>query len=96
MVQQIRVNSSNENYNNLNDDSRVYDIESNANIINGVVDSLDSGFIRSSENVVANFNAWGENNINISYQGVTLEERNEINIAVDTFINEVKESVANR
>ena len=96
MVQQIRVNSSNENYNNLNDDSRVYDIEANANIINGEVDSIDNGLIRNSEDIVANFNAWGKNNINISYQGVTLEERNEINIAVDTFINEVKESVASR
>jgi hypothetical protein len=42
---------------------------------------------------VAQFNWWGGDNMNITYQGVSVTERNEINIAVDTFINEVKESV---
>ena len=93
MVQKVRVNSSNERYNNLNDEQRVYDIEANVNIANDGVNNVDSGNVRKSGVTVAQFNWWGENHLNITYQGVSVEERNEVNIAVDAFINEVKESV---
>ena len=93
MVQKVRVNSSNERYNNLNDEQRVYDIEANVNIANDEVNNVDSGNIRKGGVTIAQFNWWGENHLNITYQGVSVEERNEVNIAVDTFINEVKESV---
>ena len=93
MVQKVRVNSSNERYNNLNDEQRVYDIEANVNIANDEVNNVDSGNVRKNGMNVAQFNWWGENHLNITYQGVDVEERNEVNIAVDTFINEVKESV---
>ena len=93
MVQKVRVNSSNERYNNLNDEQRVYDIEANVNIANDEVNNVDSGSVKKGSMTVAQFNWWGENHLNITYQGVSVEERNEINIAVDAFINEVKESV---
>lgn len=93
MIQKVKTNSSNELYNNLNDDSRVYDIEANINIADGVMNNVDSGVVKKNGVRVANFNWWDENRLNITYQGVSLEERNEINVAVDGFINEVKNAI---
>lgn len=93
MVQKVRVNSSNERYNNLNDEQRVYDIEADALIVESKVTSVDGGRVMKNDESVAQFNWWGGDNMNVTYQGVSVTERNEINIAVDTFINEVKESV---
>ena len=93
MVQKVKTNSSNELFNNLNDESRAYDIEANVNVADGNVTNVDSGNVRKNGFQVANFNWWGENHLNIVYQGVNVEERNAINEAVDAFINEVKESV---
>jgi hypothetical protein len=93
MVQKVKTNSSNELFNNLNDESRVYDIEANVNVADGNVNNVDGGNVRKNGFQVANFNWWSENHLNIVYQGVDVAERNSINIAVDTFINEVKESV---
>lgn len=93
MVQKVRVNSSNELYNNLNDESRVYDIEANVNVANGEVNNVDAGSVEKDGSHVANFNWWSVNHMGITYQGVNVEERNAINEAVDAFINEVKESI---
>ena len=93
MVQNIKTNSSNELYNNLNDDSRVYDIEANINIADGVMNNVDSGVVKKNGVRVANFNWWDENRLNITYQGVDVAERNDINVAVDTFVKEVKNEI---
>ena len=93
MVQNIKTNSSNELYNNLNDDSRVYDIEANINIADGVINNVDSGVVKKNGVRVANFNWWDENRLNITYQGVDVAERNDINVAVDTFVKEVKNEI---
>lgn len=92
-VQKVKVNSSNEHFNNLNDEKRVYSMEANANIRDGVMDSMDSGNVFKNGEQVANFNSWKNGRLNITYQGVSLEERNEINVAVDGFINEVKNAI---
>lgn len=93
MVQEVRTISSNKLFDNKNDESRVYEIEAHVNIREGAVDSLDSGNVFRDGSQVANFNSWKNNRLNITYQGVDLEERNAINVAVDAFIGEVKESV---
>ena len=93
MVQKVKVNSSNERYNNLNDEQRVYDIEADALIVDSKVTSVDGGKVMKNDEYVAQFNWWGGDNMNMTYQGVSVAERNEINFAVDKFINEVKESV---
>lgn len=93
MVQKVRVNSSNERYNNLNDEQRVYDIEANVHISSEKANSMDGGRVFKNDEEVAQFNWWGQDSLNITYQGVSVTERNEINIAVDAFINEVKEAV---
>ena len=93
MVQKVRTKSSVELYDNKCDESRVYDIEADVHVSEGEMDSIDSGVLRKDGAQMAQFNWWGENRLNITYQGVSVAERNEINIAVDAFINEVKESV---
>ena len=93
MVQKVKTNSSNELFNNLNDESRVYDIEANVNVADGNVINVDGGNVRKNGYQVANFNWWSENHLNIVYQGVNVDERNAINEAVDVFINEVKVSI---
>ena len=93
MIQKVKTNSSNELYNNLNDDSRVYDIEANINIADGVMNNVDSGVVKKNGVRVANFNWWDENRLNITYQGVDVAERNDINVAVDTFVKEVKNEI---
>ena len=93
MVQRVKTNSSNELYNNANDTARVYDIEANVNIAEAKTRNMDSGSIRKNGELVGQFNWWEDDNLNITYQGVSVTERNEINIAVDAFINEVKVAV---
>lgn len=93
MVQKVRTKSSVELYDNKCDESRVYDIEADVHVSEGEMDSIDSGVLRKNGVQMAQFNWWGENHLNITYQGVNVTERNDVNIAVDVFINEVKESV---
>lgn len=93
MVQKIKTKSSVELYDNKNDETRVYDIEADVRISEHEVDSVDSGVLKKDGVQMAQFNWWGENRLNITYQGVVLEERNDINVAVDTFIREVMASV---
>ena len=90
MVQKVKTNSSNELYNNANDEARVYDIEANVSIVEGVMNNMESGVVKKGGMRVAGFNLWDENRLNITYQGVDVAERNDINVAVDGFINEVK------
>ena len=93
MVQKVKVNSSNERYNNLNDEQRVYNIEADALIVDSKTTSVDGGKVIKDEEIVAQFNWWGGDNMNMTYQGVSVAERNEINLAVDAFINEVKTAI---
>lgn len=95
MVQKVRINSSNELYDNRSDESRVYDIEANVNIASGAVNNIDSGSVYNGGTLVANFNSWERNHLNVTYIGVELDEQNSINAAVNAFISEVKEAVSN-
>lgn len=95
MVQKVRVNSSNELYDNRSDEYRVYDIEADVHIVGTQVSSMDSGNVYRNGTHVAQFNIWENNHLNITYMAVGLEEQNGINSAVNAFIGEVKESVSN-
>lgn len=95
MVQKVRVNSSNELYDNRSDGYRVYDIEANVHIVGAQVNSMDGGAVYKDGTVVANFNAWEEKHLNMTYMGMEVEEQNSINSAVNAFIDEVKVSVSN-
>lgn len=94
MVQKIRVNSSNERYNNLNDEQRIYDIEANVNISNRVVTSCDSGEVLKNGKHIASFNYWDNNHLNLTYYDVELEEQYSINKLVNEFIAQVQQAVS--
>ena len=96
MIQRIKTNSSNELYNNANDEKRVYDIEANINISESVMNNVDSGVVKKGGVRVANFSWWDTNRMNITYQDVDVIERNNINIAVDAFINEVNKDISGK
>ena len=90
MVQKIKTNSSNELYNNLNDDSRVYDIEANVHVMNNVVNNLDSGRVTMNGVILATFNWWGVNSLNITYENLKSEEQIEVLNAVNVFVAEAR------
>lgn len=94
MVQKVRVNSSNERYNNLNDEHRIYDIEANVNISNGIVTSCDSGEVLKNGKHVTSFNYWDNNHLNLTYYDVELEEQCSINKLVNEFIAQVQQAVS--
>ena len=96
MIQRVKTNSSNELYNNANDEKRVYDIEANINISESVMNNVDSGVVKKGGVRVANFSWWDTNRMNITYQDVDVTERNNINVAVDTFINEVNKDISGK
>lgn len=95
MVQKVKVNSSVELYDNRSDESRVYDIEANVHIAGTLVSSMDGANVFRDGLQVANFNCWESNHLNITYMGVDEEEQTAVNGAVNAFIREVKETVAN-
>lgn len=94
MVQKVKVNSSNELYDNRSDESRVYDIEANVHIVTNTVNSMDSGNVSKDGIILASFNTWDRNHLNVTYQGVDEDEQNNVNDAINAFIREVKESVS--
>ena len=96
MIQRVKTNSSNELYNNANDEKRVYDIEANINISESAMNNVDSGVVKKGGVRVANFSWWDTNRMNITYQDVDVTERNNINVAVDTFINEVNKDISGK
>lgn len=95
MVQKVRTNSSNEQYDNRSDEQRVYDIEANVHIVGTRVNNMDSGNVYKDGAHVAQFNTWEENHLSVTYIGVDASVQNSINEAINVFINEVKESVSN-
>lgn len=95
MVQKVRTNSSNEHFDNRGDEYRVYDIEADVHVVGNSARNMDGGNVYKDGSHVAQFNTWEENHLNITYMNVEVEEQNSINLAVNTFINEVKESVLN-
>ena len=76
------------------DTSKTYDISADVNIENTTtVSGMDSGEVKQSGNVIANFSYWGENNLNISYMGVESANQCDVLEAVNTFIDNVKTKV---
>lgn len=94
MVQRVKINSSNERYNNANDEARAYDIEANVRISGGVANNFDSGKVFKNEVCIASFNWWNPNNLSITCENIGLNEQVSVLEAVNVFISDVKESVS--
>lgn len=88
-----RLNSANVSVENSVDESRVYDIKCNANINNGVLNSIDSGFVLKDDVQVATFSMWS-NNLTPSFQNVTdATEMCAILMAITSFIDATKNEI---
>lgn len=88
-----RLNSANVAVENSVDESRVYDIKCNANINNGALNSIDSGFVLKDDVQVATFSMWS-NNLTPSFQNVTdATEMCAILMAITSFIADTKTEI---
>lgn len=92
------LNSANVRMDNSVNAERVYDITASV-IVSGQTVNDTNGEVRRKDDpsaFIANFNSYGENNLNLGYQGITPEEQLQVNAAVNAFIADVKASVAER
>ena len=88
-----RLNSANVSVENSVDSERVYDIKCNANINNGALNSIDSGFVVKDDVQVATFSMWS-NNLTPSFQNVTdATEMCAILMAITSFIDATKKEI---
>lgn len=94
-VQSVTLNSANVRYNNGNEESRVYDIESNVNIQGQSVNGFDGGVVKKDGVQMATFTAWG-NNLNPSFQNMEATEMCNVLMAINEFMAAVKSSVSTK
>lgn len=88
-----RLNSANVAVENSVDESRVYDIKCNANINNGALNSIDSGFVLKDDVQVTTFSMWS-NNLTPSFQNITdANEMCAILMAITSFIADTKKEI---
>ena len=88
-----KLNSANVSVDNSVDTERVYDIKCNANINNGALNSIDSGFVLKDDVQVATFSMWS-NNLTPSFQNVTdATEMCNILMAITAFIDATKKEI---
>lgn len=88
-----KLNSANVSVENSVDSERVYDIKCNANINNGALNSIDSGFVVKDDVQVATFSMWA-NNLTPSFQNVTdATEMCAILMAITSFIDATKKEI---
>lgn len=90
------LNSANVRIDNSVDADRVYDIFANVNVENTNVSGMDGDLRRKGEtaDAVATFNSYG-GNLSVNYQGITPEEQQAVNTAINAFIEDVKAKVQN-
>lgn len=79
--------------NNSVDESKVYDIEADAEI-NNVVGNINSGTVKKDGSQVATFNSYGNENLSINHNVGDKQEQCEITAAVNTFIADTKAKIA--
>lgn len=85
-----KLNSANVSVDNLVDEARSYDINARANLNEGNLSSIDSGFVMKDGVQVATFSMWS-NSLTPSFQNVTDPmEMCDILMAITTFIADVK------
>lgn len=85
------VNSASVVMDNSVDTARVYDIQASVNVSgNKSVNGIDNGTVVAKDGVTkANFNRYGENNMNIQFYTSGVSEMCSVATAIDTFVNDV-------
>ena len=94
-IQRVSLNSANVRYDNANEESRVYDIEANANINGKTVSGFDGGVVMKDGVQMATFSKWGTN-LNPNFHNLEATEMCEVLMAINDFIESVTENVSNK
>lgn len=90
-----KLNSANVTADNSVDEAKKYDITARVNISENKVNSVDSGRVVKGGVEVASFSKWGENQLNVNFNGVDVMEMCSILTEVNSFYNNVVEKVEN-
>lgn len=90
-----KLNSANVTADNSVDEAKKYDITARVNISENKVNSVDSGRVVKEGVEVASFSKWGENQLNVNFNGVDVMEMCSILTEVNSFYNNVVEKVEN-
>lgn len=80
---------------NALDEQRKYSISCTLNILNDKVISIMNGCVLDDINLVADFNMWSENNLQLTFRNVSKETQCNVTEAVNEFITEAINSVVN-
>ena len=90
-----KLNSATVTADNSVDEAKKYDITARVNINENKVNSVDSGRVVKEGVEVASFSKWGENQLNVNFNGVDVMEMCSILTEVNSFYNNVVEKVEN-
>jgi len=88
------LNSANIAVDNSADESRVYEIRGNVNYQSGTMASIDSGRVFNQGTEVATFNHWSDNNQQVNWRNCPIDEKDEVQSAIDAFVASVMEEYA--
>ena len=80
---------------NALDEQRKYSISCTLNVLNDKVISIMNGSVLEDINLVADFNMWSENNLQLTFRNVSKETQCSVTEAVNEFITEAINSVEN-
>ena len=94
-VEFTKLNSAIVTASNLVDTEKKYDITARVNISENKANSVDSGRVVKDGVEVASFSKWGENQLNVNFNGVDVMEMCSILTEVNSFYNNVVEKVTN-
>lgn len=90
-----QVNSANVRVNNSSDDERVYDITQSMEVRGDNVVNISDGTVKQNGVVKANYQRWSENNMSVQFQTNNSIEMCGIVNAINEFILNCEEAVAN-
>lgn len=88
------INSANIAVDNSLENERVYDIKGNVNYQSGKMASIDSGRVSKNGVDMASFNHWSDNNQQVTWMNCPIEEKDDIQKAIDAFVADVKVEIA--
>lgn len=80
---------------NALDEQRKYSISCTLNVLKDKVMSIMNGSVLEDINLVADFNMWSENNLQLTFRNVSKEIQCSVTEAVNEFITEAINSVEN-
>ena len=89
------VNSANVKVNNSVDTERVYEISASINVVGNTMNNVSDGVVKQGELVLANFQRWSSESLNIQFQTSDVTEMCSVINAINYFIADCEKAVEN-